>query len=257
MQALKDLYQEYFKILHQAVFDETDLDYSILDKHKPLLQLLSEIGNSGITVFDMFQKKHVFTSFNYSTLLGYDLVEVERIGSPYFDAKIHPDDFVQLTRNGITVLKFYDTLTTSEKPFYKLVNEYRILNSDNKYVRVIEQHQVLELAKNGNIWLALSIIDVSPNQEDWQGVKSQIINFKEGKILPFPIEKQSTNQTLSNREKVVLMLVKEGLLSKEISKKLSISVHTVNTHRQRILEKLGVDNSLEAIKMALKLGLLQ
>jgi len=51
-------------------------------------------------------------------------------------------------------------------------------------------------------------------------------------------------------------LVKDGFLSKEISDKLSISTHTVNTHRQRILEKLGVNNSMEAINYAAQLGLI-
>ena len=54
----------------------------------------------------------------------------------------------------------------------------------------------------------------------------------------------------------VLQLIKEGLLSKEISEQLSISVHTVNTHRQRILEKLDVNNSMEAVKYASALGLI-
>jgi DNA-binding NarL/FixJ family response regulator len=53
-----------------------------------------------------------------------------------------------------------------------------------------------------------------------------------------------------------LQLVKDGRLSKEISEELHISVHTVNTHRQRILEKLDVDNSMEAVKYASELGLL-
>lgn len=35
---------------------------------------------------------------------------------------------------------------------------------------------------------------------------------------------------------------------------LSISVHTVNTHRQRILEKLRVGTSIEAIKYAAAAG---
>ncbi|WP_235782360.1 response regulator transcription factor [Phocaeicola paurosaccharolyticus] len=46
------------------------------------------------------------------------------------------------------------------------------------------------------------------------------------------------------------------MLSKEISEQLFISVHTVNTHRQRILEKLDVNNSMEAVKYASALGLI-
>jgi DNA-binding NarL/FixJ family response regulator len=51
-------------------------------------------------------------------------------------------------------------------------------------------------------------------------------------------------------------MVKDGFLSKEISEQLSISLHTVNTHRQRVLEKLGANNSMEAVVFASKLGLL-
>lgn len=37
----------------------------------------------------------------------------------------------------------------------------------------------------------------------------------------------------------------------------SISVHTVNTYRQHILEKLNVDNSHEAVRYGLSLGLIE
>jgi len=61
---------------------------------------------------------------------------------------------------------------------------------------------------------------------------------------------------LTKRETEILKLVKEGYLSKEISSKLFISLHTVNTHRQRFLEKLGAQNSFEAVNFASKFGLI-
>ncbi|HEX2901046.1 MAG TPA: helix-turn-helix transcriptional regulator, partial [Bacteroidia bacterium] len=61
---------------------------------------------------------------------------------------------------------------------------------------------------------------------------------------------------LTSRELEVLSLIQQGHLSKEISDLLSISVHTVNTHRQHILEKLDAGNSMEAVQMAARLGLL-
>jgi DNA-binding CsgD family transcriptional regulator len=51
-------------------------------------------------------------------------------------------------------------------------------------------------------------------------------------------------------------MVKDGYLSKEISDKFDISVHTVNTHRRKVLGKLGANNSMEAVVFASKLGLL-
>ena len=46
------------------------------------------------------------------------------------------------------------------------------------------------------------------------------------------------------------------MMSKEIASTLSISINTVNRHRQNILEKLHVSNSIEACRIAKGLKLL-
>lgn len=51
-------------------------------------------------------------------------------------------------------------------------------------------------------------------------------------------------------------MVSKGMLSKEISDKLFLSIHTVNKHRQNIMQKMNTNNVLEAIDYARKLGLL-
>ena len=61
---------------------------------------------------------------------------------------------------------------------------------------------------------------------------------------------------LTNREIEILRLIQKGLLSKEIADKLCISIHTVNIHRQNLLRKLGVQNSIEAIRLGQETGLL-
>lgn len=63
-------------------------------------------------------------------------------------------------------------------------------------------------------------------------------------------------EILTSREREVLHRIAQGRPNKEIADELHISIHTVNTHRQRILAKLGVDNSLEAVKYAWILGIL-
>lgn len=45
---------------------------------------------------------------------------------------------------------------------------------------------------------------------------------------------------LSERETEVLVLVGQGLSSKEIADRLNISIHTVNTHRKNITHKTGI-----------------
>ena len=53
------------------------------------------------------------------------------------------------------------------------------------------------------------------------------------------------NSCLSEREKEVAKLICVGKTSQQIADKLFISKHTVDTHRRRILEKLGVSSTAE------------
>ncbi|NOR73942.1 MAG: response regulator [Draconibacterium sp.] len=63
--------------------------------------------------------------------------------------------------------------------------------------------------------------------------------------------------TLSKREKEIFILYAEGKSTREISEKLFISVKTVGTHKQHILEKLNLKSNSDLIKYAIKKGLIQ
>lgn len=245
----------FFKFLKSFEYDPSDLDYEKLEKHKVALQTLSEVGNSGITIFDISTCNTVFYSSNFGQLLGYSSEDYKDIGQMFFGNRIHPEDKHEMSRRGVSVFRMFDAFPVEDKLNYKVISEYRMLNANMNYVRLIEQYQVLELDKKGQIWLMMSFVELSPDQEDFNGIKSQFINFKTGELLGLKTEKKAKSE-LTKREMEILRLVKNGLLSKEISEKLAISLHTVNTHRQRLLEKLGANNSMEAILFASKFGLL-
>lgn len=248
------IYEIFFKFLMQYQFRDEDIDYTVLPKHIEMLQTLSAVSNSGVSIFDVAKKQILFFSSNYGKLLGFDPKEYEAANHQFFESKIHPDDKYKLAITSISVLKMFNAFTSEEKLNHKVIYEYRMLNVKNTYARLIEQYQILELDKTGQIWLMLSIVDISPDQEKENAVKSQLLNFKTGNFIAIEPEPKPDLE-ISKRELEILKLVKEGYLSKEISDKLSISVHTVNTHRQRVLEKLGANNSFEAVTFASKYGL--
>ncbi len=252
---MEQILKEYAEVLNQQKLETSDLDYSAFEKQIPFLNQMSTINNSGVSVFDFHQKEHIYSSFNFSELLGFDLAKVKNEGTKYFDSKVHPDDLISNIKNGILLMTFFFSLPVEDRKNYKFQNEYRVLNSENKYIRIIEQHQVLELDKKGNIWLAISILDISPNQDNSKKRHAQLLNVKTGEHQLIARVESIPEIGLSKREKEILSLVKKGLFSKEISDSLSISVHTVNTHRQNILKKLSVDNSIEAIEYATKRNL--
>jgi DNA-binding NarL/FixJ family response regulator len=59
---------------------------------------------------------------------------------------------------------------------------------------------------------------------------------------------------LSPREHQVLTLIVEGLANKEIADKLTLSVRTVEKHRQKIMKKLGIHKATELVKFAITRG---
>ncbi|HEV8537321.1 MAG TPA: response regulator transcription factor [Bacteroidota bacterium] len=62
---------------------------------------------------------------------------------------------------------------------------------------------------------------------------------------------------LTKREVEILRYVTQGLTSKEISDKLSLSVRTVHSHRMNIMQKLNIHETAGLVTYAVKHGLVK
>lgn len=62
--------------------------------------------------------------------------------------------------------------------------------------------------------------------------------------------------TLTPREQEIMRLLAEGLSAKEIAERLFISPKTVENHRSSIMSKLGLHGTIELVRYAAKLGLI-
>ncbi|MFP4472610.1 MAG: response regulator [Candidatus Omnitrophota bacterium] len=65
---------------------------------------------------------------------------------------------------------------------------------------------------------------------------------------------QSLNDLLTRREQQVLKLVAAGMANKNIARELKISVRTVEVHRSRLMNKLGIRTTAGLVKYALSQG---
>lgn len=61
--------------------------------------------------------------------------------------------------------------------------------------------------------------------------------------------------SLSRREREVLRLIADGATAQQMAKMLYLSPHTVRTHVQNVLEKLGVHSRVEAASLVLEYDL--
>ena len=207
---------------------------------------IEEIAQEYISYMKILEQAGSFAVF-LSDRFGHYYYVTEYIEPPQelnIENLVHPDDLEVVRRIDKKVWEFLDTLPEEEKLTYKYIYEMRVLDR-GKYVRMIYQMRLLAF-KDDN-FLAMGMIDLAPEQSANSSVRFQTKNCLTDEVVPFTIE-SATDVLLTPREREILALAKEGMFSKEISEKLNISIHTVNRHRQNILEKLQVDNIIEAIR---------
>lgn len=76
----------------------------------------------------------------------------------------------------------------------------------------------------------------------------------------FSFKKQATDKKivpeLTQREKEVLALIAQEYTTREISERLYISYHTAENHRNNLIQKLDVKNTVGLVKVAIQLGLI-
>ena len=64
-------------------------------------------------------------------------------------------------------------------------------------------------------------------------------------------------ESLTPREKEVLRLLSEGLSARQMARRLELSERTINTHVANVYRKLAVSNRVQAVRQAIRLGLVQ
>jgi DNA-binding CsgD family transcriptional regulator len=220
--------------------------------------MLDVIESSSMYIIDLYKREYLYVSPRFYHVFGFDIDQAYAEGPSFLDRRIHPDDIPLMYRTGNYFMKFALSLPPEKIKKGKLVVDYRIRNAREEYVRVIKQHIPLELDCRGNIWLVLCIIDLSPDSDLQSPFRARVIDSETGDVFLFnPYDYEPYKPLLSDREKEILRLIADGHASKQIADRLFISVNTVNTHRQRIIEKLNVSNTAEAVRYAIELGLLR
>jgi DNA-binding NarL/FixJ family response regulator len=63
--------------------------------------------------------------------------------------------------------------------------------------------------------------------------------------------------SLTPRQREILTLIAEGLSTKDISRRLNISVKTVESHRAQLMERLNIHDVASLVRYAIKMGLIK
>lgn len=131
------------------------------------------------------------------------------------------------------------------RPDYYLVSKLRMKAATGDTIDVIHRMYYIYADDSETVTHALCLY--GHPCFDFIG-QSRVVNSFTG--VSEELTASGDSSILSRREKQVLTLIDSGKRSYEIADILSISKNTVNRHRQQILAKLQVKNSMEACRIA-------
>lgn len=133
---------------------------------------------------------------------------------------------------------------------YYLSDYVRLRDKEGRWRDVEHRMFPMAASSNGSFRLMACVYTLAKDESR----QARIINSRTGEI--HLLSNKDYENVLTERELEVLRLIDQGKLSKEIANILSISINTVNRHRQNIFDKLNVDHAIEACKVARVMGLL-
>ncbi|PWJ44216.1 response regulator transcription factor [Sediminitomix flava] len=189
---------------------------------------------------------------HFGTFLGVKPFELSMLDTIWEDEifqKIHEDDLFERHLLEYEFLHFLKEIPPSERLNYATKSYLRTNTSKEKVRYITHRTSYLKTTENGQLALVLCLYNFSDDQAPNVGIGGKIMNKITGDKIEVKTYHHSSS-LLSPREGEILQHIERGLLSKEIASALNISVHTVNRHRQNILEKLKAGNSMEAVQRA-------
>ncbi|SHL11263.1 response regulator transcription factor [Chryseobacterium polytrichastri] len=240
---------EILDTLNKTLLNKNGSDCLLdIDIYIQQASMYAQIENIVSVLSDMqANKSYVFTSKS-ALELGLNFKEnptvIDSIWEEEILKKIHPDDKLKKYIHELRFFKLMDSFTPENRINHNVVSRIRMKDKNDEYRFV--QHRMFYTYSpyNNKLRFALCLYSISLEQSVLSPSDFLIIDSSKGEVVVE--DKLNYKNILSQRELEVLKFVGEGFTSKEIADFLFISVNTVSRHRQNILEKLNVKNSIKA-----------
>jgi len=155
----------------------------------------------------------------------------EELGNGWTDG-LHPDD------RDLCVESYLKSFS-SRSPFRM---QYRLQKADEEFV-----------------WVELAGVPRYRDNGEFAGLMASAAEVSDRKRGFFTPDEDSVRMVLAltERERQVLVLIAEGNSTKQAATTLGISYKTADSHRSRILEKLGVHETASMVRYAIRAGLIE
>lgn len=243
---IKDTYKTIFQSYDKPSL-KTHINKIIeLDSYLPYSSTFFCITNTQSLTFE-------YVSKNFKSCIGLDSEVLKTEGMRYFWSRIHPEDLEKWLKALNELMEFtLGNISIEDRSKANYTWNYRFKNADNNYVNIVQNTTPLDFDNAGKPIIGLAHYTVLHKDIKMDiSASAKVLNSRDEYETIFfnSYSQKLLSAGISNRERDIIRLLVQDLSSKEISERLSISSHTVDTHRRNILKKLNISSTGELIGM--------
>ncbi|WP_405292133.1 response regulator transcription factor [Algibacter sp. Ld11] len=243
---IKDTYKEIFKSHDNPSLKKHIEKFIELDTYLPYSSTFFCVTNTQDLSFEYISK-------NMNACLGLDKAELKARGMRNFWSRMHPADLEQWLQGLNELMNFtLSEISVENRERMSYTWNYRLKNSKNEYVNVIQTTTPLEFDSDNKPIIGLAHYTVLSGQVVMQVCASaKLLNKNdEYETVYFGnFSHKLLKGGISNRERDIIRLLVLNQSSKQIGDSLNISSNTVDTHRRNILKKLNISSTGELVGM--------
>jgi DNA-binding CsgD family transcriptional regulator len=240
--------KEFFKPIKEI---KNGIDQELANRLVSAAIAFTKITNQSAYIIDYHQQGFAYMSSHPLFLCGYTAEQVKEWGYRYYARVVPEEDIKMLLEINQKGFDFFYSLPIEQRAKGFISYDFRIVHPQRQPLLVNQRLTPLYLTDDGNIWLALCIINISTNKQPGN-VVIQMLDEPTQHRYSFESKRFVTFKPtlLSEREKQVLEFAARGYSEQETADELFVDLNTVKYHKKNLYLKLDVKNMAEAIYCA-------
>jgi len=240
----------------ESLKPQSDIGTALEDSWKKKVEFIDEISvqnNVVVFLYNIYTNRFLYMSDKLKVLSGLDpSLYIAENGMEYSLSRAHPNHLGPALELNHRFIKYCSEKNIQDYRTVSVCINYLYKNGKDQYEQVLQRAIILEVDENKRPSLGLSFIHYVGHIKKQDSVGGVFYTPDDVIIIDYNVEKKcfEPQKSVSDQEKKVLQLLAQGLDTKTIAKNLSISPHTVNTHRRNLIKKTSCIDTTGVVAFA-------
>ncbi len=235
-------FESWMQLMQQSKINTQVSDYILVAASS--LEILTA-NRIAAFIYDYEIGSYSYMNEYFVKLMGKTREEILSSGKKSMQVLGHPDDFMKcLNLLKKSILEF-GRMKEKERQSFQFRFFYRVKREKDEYSWVMQSNKHIVNPNDGSPIMVATLLELINPQQQMKVMGILETPYRCMEI--HPDGEMDLFKLLSQRELEILQLIRQGLSTPEISKRLIVTNNTVRAHRQNILKKLNVNNIVQAI----------